>query len=85
MVSFEVEDGETAKAILQRTQLFTLAASLGGVESIISYPPLMSHIGLTREARYARGITDGLIRLSIGLEDPQDLLADLAQALNMGG
>ncbi|HZO91877.1 MAG TPA: aminotransferase class I/II-fold pyridoxal phosphate-dependent enzyme [Chthonomonadaceae bacterium] len=82
MVPFEIEGGEeAARAVLQRTKLFTLAASLGGVESIISYPPLMSHAALTREERHRRGIQDGLIRLSVGLEDAKDLIADLDQAL----
>jgi cystathionine beta-lyase/cystathionine gamma-synthase len=81
MVAFEAEDEKAAKTVLERVKVFTLAASLGGVESIISYPPLMSHAALTREERYRRGITDGLIRLSVGLEDEHDLIADLEQAL----
>lgn len=82
MVAFEVVDGEAAKAVLQRVRVFTMAASLGGVESIVSYPALMSHVGMTRDERYRCGITDGLLRLSIGLEGPQDLLDDLEQALS---
>ena len=82
MVSFETKGGEeAAKRVLQRTKLFALAASLGGVESIISYPPLMSHVALTRDERLERGISDGLLRLSVGLEDAQDLCRDLEQAL----
>jgi cystathionine beta-lyase/cystathionine gamma-synthase len=82
MVAFEVEGDEAAACkVLRRARLFTLAASLGGVESIISYPTLMSHKPLSREARYERGITDGTIRLSVGLEDQTDLIADLEQAL----
>jgi cystathionine beta-lyase/cystathionine gamma-synthase len=82
MVAFEMQEGAaTAHKVLERTQLFILAASLGGVESIISYPPLMSHAALTPEERHQRGISDGLIRLSVGLEDAQDLLSDLDQAL----
>jgi cystathionine beta-lyase/cystathionine gamma-synthase len=82
MVSFETAGGEAAaKRVLQRTQLFALAASLGGVESIISYPPLMSHVALTRDERLERGISDGFLRLSVGLEDADDLCHDLEQAL----
>jgi len=82
MVSFEVKGGgEAARRVLKRTKLFTMAASLGGVESIISYPPLMSHVALTQNERLERGITDGLLRLSVGLENGADLCADLEQAL----
>ena len=83
MVSFEVRGGESAaRDVLNSVKLFTMAGSLGGVESIISYPPLMSHAAMPREQRYERGITDALLRLSVGLEDPGDLIADLMQALN---
>ncbi len=82
MVSFEVRGGgEAARRVLSRTKVFTLAASLGGVESIVSYPPMMSHVALSPEERQQRGIGDDLIRLSVGLEDPGDLCDDLAQAL----
>ncbi len=82
MVSFDAAGGgDAARRILQRTRLFAMAASLGGVESIISYPPLMSHVGLTQEERLARGIGDGLLRLSVGLENADDLCSDLDQAL----
>ena len=82
MVSFEVDGTESAAHdILNRVKLFTLAGSLGGVESIISYPPLMSHAAMPRQQRYERGITDTLLRLSVGLEDAADLIADLTQAL----
>ena len=82
MVSFEVKGGgDAARRLLQRTKVFTMAASLGGVESIISYPPLMSHVALTPEERLERGITDGSLRLSVGLEDGADLCLDLDQAL----
>ncbi len=80
IVSMEV-DPDRAQRILRKTKIFTLAGSLGGVESIISYPRLMSHSSLSEEERQERGITDGLIRLSIGLEDTADLIADLEQAL----
>lgn len=82
MVSFEIEGGAyAANAFLRGTRLFVLAASLGGPESIASYPPLMSHAALTQEQRRECGIHDGLIRLSVGLEDPDDLIMDLEQAL----
>jgi cystathionine beta-lyase/cystathionine gamma-synthase len=82
MVGFEVKGGEAqARRVLQSTSLFCLAGSLGGVESIISYPPLMSHAAMSREEREARGIQDSFLRLSVGLEDVDDLLTDLEQAL----
>lgn len=82
MVAFDAAGGgEAAKRILQRTRLFTMAASLGGVESIISYPALMSHVGLSPQEREERGIGEGLLRLSVGIEDADDLREDLDQAL----
>ena len=82
MVSFAVRgDGDAARRVLSQVKTFSMAASLGGVESIISYPRLMSHVALTPEERAARGIGDNLLRLSVGLEDPDDLISDLAQAL----
>jgi cystathionine gamma-synthase/cystathionine gamma-lyase len=73
--------GPAARAVLNRSQVFTLTGSLGGVESIISYPAAMSHVAFTPEERHRRGVGDGLLRLSIGIEDPADLIADLEQAL----
>jgi cystathionine gamma-lyase len=81
MVSFEVASGELARQIVQRTRLFTLAESLGGVESLVELPAPMTHASLPPEVRAALGITDGLIRLSVGIEDSADLLTDLEQAL----
>lgn len=82
MVGVELKGGEAeARTVLQSTQIFVLAASLGGVESIISYPPLMSHAALSRAERVERGIEDSFLRLSVGLEDPEDLLQDMEQAL----
>ncbi|MCX5817660.1 MAG: PLP-dependent aspartate aminotransferase family protein [Proteobacteria bacterium] len=81
VVSFELENGEIAKEVLRRIKLPLMAVSLGGVESILSYPATMSHASMPREERYARGITDGLLRLSVGLEDPKDLCDDLRQAM----
>ena len=66
------------------TRLFTLAESLGGVESLIELPALMTHASLPPEHRAATGIDDGLIRLSVGIEDGDDLVADLEQALARG-
>lgn len=82
MLAFEVAGGrEAAFAFAERTRVMHIAASLGGVESLLSYPPLFSHAGLTEEQRLARGIPPNLLRASIGLEDPEDLIEDLAQAL----
>lgn len=81
VVSFDVGSGERAKAVLNRVQLPLVAVSLGAVESILSYPAMMSHASMPAEVRAARGITDGLLRFSVGLENIEDLLADLEQAL----
>jgi len=82
MVSFEVRGGaEAARAFLEKLRLFTLAESLGGVESLAGYPATMSHSAMPGEQRRAAGIGDGLVRLSVGIEDVEDLLADLEQAL----
>jgi cystathionine beta-lyase len=81
VVSFELPDGPTAHRFMRSVRLPLLAVSLGGVESILSYPATMSHGSMPREERLARGITDGLVRLSVGLEDPEDLIRDLANAL----
>lgn len=82
MVSFVLDSSvdEAMKAVA-RTQVFTLAESLGGVESLIEHPPSMTHASVPPEDRRAIGIDDGLIRLSIGVEDAGDLIADLDQAL----
>jgi cystathionine beta-lyase/cystathionine gamma-synthase len=66
---------------VERTQLFALAESLGGVESLIGVPAIMTHASVPLERREAMGITDGLVRLSVGVEDIDDLLADLDRAL----
>ncbi|MCK6456186.1 MAG: cystathionine gamma-synthase [Phycisphaerae bacterium] len=91
MVSFTIR-GETAAAhrLLGRTKLFALAESLGGVESLIGHPATMTHASIPKAERDARGVTDGLIRLSVGIEDADDLIADLDQGLayavgNSGG
>jgi cystathionine beta-lyase len=83
MVAFTLADNnlETAKAVVAHTQLFTLAESLGGVESLIGHPATMTHASIPKEVREKTGVTDGLIRLSVGIEDAADLIADLDQAL----
>jgi cystathionine gamma-lyase len=82
MISIVVRGGETpAKAMLERTELFALAESLGGVESLIEYPPIMTHATIPAEQRRARGIVDGFVRLSVGIENVEDLRADLDRAL----
>ncbi len=82
MISLVVRGGASeALTVLKRCLLFTLAQSLGGVESLIQYPTGMSHRMVPKETREAAGIVDGLIRLSVGIEDVEDLRADLQQAL----
>jgi cystathionine beta-lyase/cystathionine gamma-synthase len=82
MLTIEVAgDGTAASAVVDRLQLFAIAPSLGGVESLATQPVTTTHHGLAPEERTRRGITDAMIRLSIGLEDEQDLIADLHQAL----
>jgi cystathionine beta-lyase/cystathionine gamma-synthase len=86
MLSFEVKGGvEAAREAARRTRLFTLAESLGGVESLIELPALMTHASLPAERRAEVGIDDGLIRLSVGIEEGDDLIADLKQALESAG
>ncbi|MCD8873377.1 aminotransferase class I/II-fold pyridoxal phosphate-dependent enzyme [Mammaliicoccus sciuri] len=82
IISFEVADVEKAKEVIKHTKLFTLAESLGAVESLISVPSLMTHASIPAEIRHKEGIADGMIRLSIGIEDTKDLVEDLNQALN---
>ena len=83
MLSFEVDgDFESARNVAEQTHLFQLAVSLGAVESLVEQPASMSHASYDREDRLASGITDELIRLSVGLEDVEDLIEDLDQALN---
>ncbi len=84
MVSFDIKGGqfEEAKKILSGTELFSLAESLGGVESLIGHPASMTHASIPREERLKVGLTDSLIRLSVGIEDVEDLIADLKMALD---
>ena len=82
MISVSLKGGkEAALALLTRTKLFSLAESLGGVESLIGHPATMTHASIPPETRQARGIDDGLVRLSVGIEDADDLQEDLRQAL----
>lgn len=82
LLSFELAGGvEAAKALVARLKLFTLAQSLGGVESLAAIPATMTHAAMTPEARQQAGVADGLVRLSVGLEAPGDLVADLQAAL----
>jgi cystathionine gamma-lyase/homocysteine desulfhydrase len=81
MLSFDVGSEELAHQVISKLKYFTLAESLGAVESLISMPAKMTHASIPKERRDMLGITDGLIRISVGLEDISDLLADLEQAL----
>jgi cystathionine gamma-lyase len=82
MISFELEGGIPAgKTLLNSVQLCRLAESLGAVETMITHPATMTHADVPKEDRLARGLTDGLVRLSVGIEDPDDILDDLRQAL----
>jgi cystathionine gamma-lyase len=82
MVSFTLRGGaEAAYAAVQKTRVFHFAESLGGVESLITHPATMTHAAIPREQREARGVTDGLMRLSVGIEDKEDLIADLDRAI----
>ena len=82
MVTCEVKGGlDKARTFLERVHLFSLAESLGGVESLIEHPAIMTHASVPAEARAALGISDGLVRLSVGIEDVDDLIADLEKAL----
>jgi cystathionine gamma-lyase len=82
IISVELKgDESTARRMLERTRLFTLAESLGGVESLIEHPAIMTHASIPADQRAALGISDTLIRLSVGIEDCEDLIADLSEAL----
>ena len=81
MVSFETGSLENAKRVLERVKICTLGESLGGVESLISHPATMTHASVPLETREKIGITDGLVRVSVGIEDIEDIIADLDQAL----
>jgi cystathionine gamma-lyase/cystathionine beta-lyase/cystathionine gamma-lyase/homocysteine desulfhydrase len=82
MVSFETGSLENAKKVLENVKLCILGESLGGVESLISHPATMTHASVPVEKRESLGITDGLVRISVGIEDVEDIIADLDQALS---
>ena len=81
VVSFEVSSGDAARSFLERLRVFTLAESLGAVESLAESPAMMTHASIPEEMRTRVGVSDGLLRLSVGIEDVDDLVADLEQAL----
>jgi cystathionine beta-lyase/cystathionine gamma-synthase len=84
MLSFTLKDDSLDKAtqLMESVELFALAESLGGVESLINHPASMTHASIPKEERVKNGLVDSLIRLSIGVEDVEDLIADLTQALS---
>ncbi|HYS20496.1 MAG TPA: cystathionine gamma-synthase [Gemmatimonadales bacterium] len=81
MISLELGSVDRARRVVERTKIFVLAESLGGVESLIGHPASMTHASVPPEMRRAMGLTDSLVRLSVGIEDVDDLIADLDQAL----
>jgi cystathionine beta-lyase/cystathionine gamma-synthase len=83
MMSFTLKEDhiEAATKVLSSTKIFSLAESLGGVESLINHPASMTHASIPRDIRIANGLSDGLIRLSVGIEDAEDIISDLAQAI----
>jgi cystathionine gamma-lyase len=86
MLSFELAGGVAAgNAFATATRIFTLAESLGGVESLVEVPPSMTHASIPPDVRHAAGLADGLVRLSVGIEHVDDLVADVDQALAAAG
>ena len=83
MIAFETGSLERGASVLRGTRIFALAESLGGVESLISHPASMTHASVPKADREKVGLTDGLVRISVGIEDPEDLLADLDRALSV--
>ena len=81
MLSFAVDSHETALKILQNVKVMTFAESLGGPETLITLPALQTHRDVAEEDRLKLGITDSLLRMSVGLENAEDLIADLQQAM----
>ena len=82
LISFELGSFERARTLLNSVRLMALAESLGGVETLISHPAIMTHASIPPDRRATLGISDGLIRISVGIEDVEDLIADLDQALS---
>jgi cystathionine beta-lyase/cystathionine gamma-synthase len=85
MISLELGSLERARRVVEAVRVFALAESLGGVESLIGHPATMTHASVPKAMREAMGLTEGLVRLSIGIEEVDDLLADLDQALGQAG
>lgn len=81
MISFDLGSLDKAKKLLKSVRLCALAESLGGVETLISHPATMTHNSVPPEERQQIGVTDGLVRISVGIEDVEDIIADLKQAL----
>jgi cystathionine beta-lyase len=83
MISFNLKGNhlEDALSIVKKVEIFALAESLGGVESLIGHPATMTHASIPKDVREQSGVVDSLIRLSVGVEDADDLIADLTQAL----
>ena len=81
VISFELESGEQARSFLSKVTLPIVGVSLGGIESLLSYPATMSHAAVPEAERLRLGVTEGLIRFSVGLEDPEDILEDFTRAL----
>ncbi|MEK9137719.1 MAG: PLP-dependent aspartate aminotransferase family protein, partial [Bacteroidota bacterium] len=82
MISFELGSLEAAGAFLKKVRLCALAESLGGVETIITHPATMTHAAIPPERRQRIGVTDGLVRISVGIEDVEDIISDIDSALN---
>ena len=83
MISFRTDSVETAQRILEKVRLITFAESLGGTESLITYPVTQTHHDVPEEMRIHLGITETLLRLSVGLEHVDDIIADLKQAMEV--
>ena len=84
MISFDMGDFDRARAVAEGTRLFSLAESLGGVESLIGHPATMTHASVPTGMRESMGLSLGLLRISVGIENVDDLLADLEQAIGKG-
>jgi cystathionine gamma-lyase/cystathionine beta-lyase/cystathionine gamma-lyase/homocysteine desulfhydrase len=82
LITFETGSLENANNLLKRVRVCSLGESLGGVETLISHPATMTHAALGEEGRSKIGITDGLVRISVGIEDSEDIINDLDQALS---
>ena len=81
MIAFETDSEATAVRVLERVRLISFAESLGGVESLITYPLTQTHADMPKEKQEKNGINERLLRLSVGIEDAEDMIADLKQAL----